>query len=209
MARGAAPTEQLYRAKEGFAVPGPDGIPRMVVNGALIRGDDPLVKTHLGLLEPASNAAIESATAAPGERRNLRLPSGRQVTDKGDSMPHRGSLPPEDVNSPASTFAPAQPAAGVVAPDVPDEQNVAGAPKAGEEQVDVEAYVASTSDPEQGAGPVPVEAQTDEERAGEGDTDAGKRTGAGNRRAGDTGEDALDPNKGSAGKSTGGKGTGK
>ncbi len=45
-------------------------------------------------------------------------------------MPH--TLPPEDENSPASTFAPFQPGAGVVADDVPDEQNQAGGKKASE-----------------------------------------------------------------------------
>lgn len=39
------------------------------------------------------------------------------------------NLDPSDENSPASPFAPAQPAAGVVAPDVADEQNLAGGPK--------------------------------------------------------------------------------
>lgn len=42
-------------------------------------------------------------------------------------MPHL--LPPEDENSPASPHAHLQPAAGYVAPDVPDEQNPAGGPK--------------------------------------------------------------------------------
>lgn len=44
-------------------------------------------------------------------------------------MPHL--LPPEDENSPASPYAHLQPAAGYVAPDVPDYQNPAGGPKSG------------------------------------------------------------------------------
>jgi hypothetical protein len=223
MARGRAQpaggATELFRAKEGFAVPGADGLPRVVPNGALLRGDDPLVATHRGLLEPASNAAVEAATAAPGERRNLRLPSGRPLSEvteyregqphhlttaEGDTtMPHRGSLDPSDVNSPASTFAPAQPAAGVVAPDVPDVQNPAGAPKAGEENVDVQEYVETPTDPSRGAGPVPAGAQTEEEQAGEGDTDAARRTGSGGRRAGATGQDALDPDADKTGKGSG------
>lgn len=45
-------------------------------------------------------------------------------------MPH--ALPPEHPDSPASPFATEQPAAGVVADDVPKEQNPAGKPKASE-----------------------------------------------------------------------------
>lgn len=64
-------------------------------------------------------------------------------------MPHY--LPPEHEDSPASTFAQAQPAAGVVADDVPDEQNPAGKPKAKDataKKVKADAYVA---DPAPGA----------------------------------------------------------
>lgn len=43
-------------------------------------------------------------------------------------MPHL--LPPDHPDSAASPFAPFQPAAGVVADDVPDWQNPAGGPKA-------------------------------------------------------------------------------
>lgn len=39
-------------------------------------------------------------------------------------------LPPEHPDSPASPFAPFQPQMGVVADDVPDEQNPGGGPKA-------------------------------------------------------------------------------
>lgn len=45
-------------------------------------------------------------------------------------------LDPNDPTNPASPFAPAQPAAGVVADDVPDEQNPAGGPKASEVSTD-------------------------------------------------------------------------
>lgn len=59
-------------------------------------------------------------------------------------------LPPEDVNSPASTFAPSQPGLGVVADDVPDSQNVVGAPKAADvtaEQVEKIAAARKGEDP--------------------------------------------------------------
>lgn len=56
-------------------------------------------------------------------------------------MPHRGALPPEHEDSPASTFAPRQPAAGVVADDkATPEQNPGGGPTAAEAtQADVAA----------------------------------------------------------------------
>lgn len=128
----------VFRVREAFAIPGPDGILRTYVTGALISGDDRLARTHKALLDPVADA-VEKASAAPGERRGLRLPSAvrlRQATQHntgqahtiGETMPH--TLPPEDENSPASTFATEQPAAGVVADDVTDEQNKAGAPKA-------------------------------------------------------------------------------
>lgn len=127
----------VFRVREAFAIPGPDGILRTYATGALISGGDGLARTHRQLLEPVADA-VEQASAAPGERRGLRLPSAvrlRQATEHnigqahitGETMPH--ALPPEDENSPASPFAPEQPAAGVVADDVPDEQNKAGAPK--------------------------------------------------------------------------------
>ena len=59
------------------------------------------------------------------------------------------TLPPEDINSPASTFAPSQPGMGVVADDVPDSQNLEGKPKAAEvaaEQVEVIAQARKTGE---------------------------------------------------------------
>lgn len=139
-------TPSLYRVKDGsgFAVPGADGYLQVYKPGDLVRGDDKLVDSHRDYLEPADLGVVERATAAPGERRQLNL-SGRTVADatrphygsahrnanaRGVEMPHRNGLPPEHPDSPASPFAPQQPAAGVVADDVPDEQNPAGKPKA-------------------------------------------------------------------------------
>lgn len=130
---------EVYRVKEAFAVPGPQGFLRTYATGALLAGSDPLATTHRAYLEPVAGA-VEAATANPGERRGLRLPSrvrltqatehntGHAHTTGAATMPH--ALPPEHEDSPASVFATEQPAAGVVADDVSDEQNKANAPKA-------------------------------------------------------------------------------
>ena len=67
--------ESAYRVRESFAVSDKSGMPRMLQQGTFIKGDDPLVKTHRHLLQPMSEH-IEQATAAPGEQRPIRLPSG-------------------------------------------------------------------------------------------------------------------------------------
>lgn len=150
------PGPAVYRVKEAFAIPGADGFPRTYAVGKLISGSDPLATSHKALLEPVANAvektattvviAGEQATAEPGSRRRgVRLPSG--VDLKQATEPHTGSahpkentvahaLPPTDPNSPASPFASQQPALGVVADDVTDEQNPAGGPTAAEVTAD-------------------------------------------------------------------------
>ena len=140
----------VYRVKDAFAVPAADGFPRTYAVGKLISGDDPLAASHRALLEPVANAVekttvildVEQATAEPGRRRRgVRLPSG--VDLKQATEPHTGSahteenqmvhtLPPEHPLSPASPFASEQPGLGVVADDVPKEQNKADAPTAAE-----------------------------------------------------------------------------
>lgn len=130
---------EVYRVKEAFAVPDADGFLRTYATGVLISGNDRIASSHKAFLEPVADA-VEAASAAPGERRNLRLPSGvrlRQATAHNTGHAHKlgenevvHALPPEDENSAASPFAAEQPAAGVVADDVPDEQNKANAPKA-------------------------------------------------------------------------------
>lgn len=160
MPRSSPSASGPYRVKEAFAVPDGDGFLRVYRVGALVGESDPIATTHGDLLEPASSRVVEQATAGPGERRSLRLPS--RVTDKqatqhrtghahttgtGVDMPHL--LPPEHPDSPASPFAPGQPALGVVADDVPDEQNKAGKPKAADAPnvaADVEAVDTQNAD---------------------------------------------------------------
>lgn len=133
--------ESAYRVRESFAVSDKSGMPRVLQVGSFIKGDDPLVKTHKALLQPISEH-IEQTTASPGEQRPVRLPSGVTAEEasmardtrsgsrqtEGATMPH--SLPPEHPDSPASPFAPGQPAAGIVADDTPPEQNPGGGTKA-------------------------------------------------------------------------------
>jgi hypothetical protein len=122
--------ESAYRVRESFAVYDGAGNPRVLPAGAFIKGDDPLVRTHKALLQPISQH-IEQATAGPGEIRPVTIPAEPRIgtrNTKETDMPH--ALPPEHEDSPASPFAPGQPAAGIVADDVPPEQNPAGKPKA-------------------------------------------------------------------------------
>ncbi len=134
---------ETYRSREDFVV-FVDGVPRVVHVGDVVGGADPLVasKSPNRRAFQSMTEYIEQTTQAPGETRPVLMPSGvtqaeatkaRDVRNgprnkSGDDMPHY--LPPEHEDSPASPFAPGQPAAGVVADDVPPEQNPAGGPKA-------------------------------------------------------------------------------
>jgi hypothetical protein len=133
-----AAKDEIYQVRDSFAVPGADGVPVAYPVGALVGGNDPLARTHKDYLE---RVQLEQATAAPGEVRRLRLPSGQPMSEvtkhrrghahtTGDAINMAHNLPPEDPRSPASPFAAFQPGAGVVADDVPDEQNQAGGTKA-------------------------------------------------------------------------------
>jgi hypothetical protein len=159
--------DELQRARESFAIPDGTGGMRTIAVGELLRGNDPLLKTHSHLFESASTG-VEQATAAPGERRSVTLPEGRPLSEVVAPHPNEGDetvvhhLPPEHPDSPASPFAPAQPAAGVVADDVPKEQNPGGgipAAKASAKKVGADKANAP-SDPEKGAGPVPTTAKS-------------------------------------------------
>lgn len=178
-----------YKVRQGggFALRNPNGgFPISYPPGTLIEAGSPLVKTHAAYLEP-----VEAMTAGPGERRSLlgiRLPSGRTLAEvtthreghahrttfegEADMAPHRNALPPEHEDSPASPFAPAQPAAGVVADDVPAVQNPAGGPKASTvtaEEARVEELNRTATDPAAGAGPVPTGQTVEGEGSGSDD----------------------------------------
>lgn len=159
---------EYMRVKDGFAIPGEaPGDPSRSYNPDMIIGpDDPIGVSHAAFMEPIAGKA--ETTAEPGTRRflGLRLPSRvtveqatehntghahetgealnalrRSQSEGEDNMVHQ--FPPDDPRSPASTFAPAQPAAGVVADDVPPEQNPAGGPRASEvaaEDVDADKF---------------------------------------------------------------------
>jgi hypothetical protein len=132
---------EYHRCRAPFAAPA-NGTVQVIFAGTIVTADDWRYRASPGSFVPLADtvetataapgerrADVETATQAPGERRNVRPgpPKGRNRT-----MPHRSSLPPEHPDSPASVEAPMQPAAGYVAPDVPDEQNPAGGPKGGE-----------------------------------------------------------------------------
>lgn len=119
---------EAFRAMSAFAVPtNQPGYTRIVHEGEWIKADDPLVRSHRQLLQ-ATGEYVEQMTAAPGEVRATHIPEKarrlRRRTTQGDTdMAH--ALPPEHEDSAASTFAPFQPGAGVVADDKADvpEQN--------------------------------------------------------------------------------------
>lgn len=220
---------QLFRVKEGFAIPGgPDGFMRAYPTGALVDGGDPVATSHGHMMEPASTA-VEAATAAPGERRLLgrvRLPSGGSVADvtqhrtghahqvgaAGVRTPtnvdqHEGApdmvhaLPPDHPDSPASVHAPLQPGLGVVADDADERgQNLAGGPKSSKAPAAVEKVAAKS-----------VKAQ-----AGEGSGEIGTAvaqgvdaSGAGSDETGSTGTPEPDKQQGaqaSSGRSGGRRG---
>lgn len=156
-----------FRALSSFAVPIAGGYPRVIHEGDLIAEDDPLVSSHRGLFQPVDEF-IEQTTQAPGEKRPIRLPSGRssdevvrprygrdgpRLSTKESNMPH--VLPPEHEDSAASTFAPFQPSAGVVADDVVEKgQDASGSVGASEA---TEKYKGKSLDTSAGhAGEVPV-----------------------------------------------------
>ena len=120
-----------------------DGVPRHIRRGDVVAGDDPILSTHGAQFRPVDDL-VEKATQWPGERRAVRFPervTAREASAAAGTPDHRThntplevavphSLPPEHEDSPASPFAPLQPSAGVVADDVPPEQNPAGGPLA-------------------------------------------------------------------------------
>jgi len=64
----------LVRASAPFAT-NVNGWQQVVQTGELYEDTDPLVRAHPGCFEPVratAGVAVEQATAAPGERRNVR-----------------------------------------------------------------------------------------------------------------------------------------
>ena len=109
---------EVFRAIDSALLPGPEM--RHIQQGNDYLGSDPAVRAYPSLFRPLSDVLVEQATQAPGELRAVNIPTptapaqARQA--QGDPMPH--VHPPEHPDSPASTFAPFQPAASVVADDV-------------------------------------------------------------------------------------------
>ena len=76
MARTApagAEAPALHRCTESFAV-FVDGVPLVYSEGAEVLGDDPILRTHSAMFEPAAArlvraGRVERATAEPGEKR--------------------------------------------------------------------------------------------------------------------------------------------
>lgn len=117
-----------YRVVEAFF--GPGIASRTYKVGDVVPADDPIVKGREALLEPWDDYLERSIAPPVSEHPTIARTSG--VTHQtGAAMPH--VLPPESEHSAASTFAPFQPAAGVVADDVDEKgQNPHGAPTASE-----------------------------------------------------------------------------
>lgn len=125
-----ATVPEYFRCRTPFAAPSGDS---MVVTGSgtIVTDDDWRYKASPHSFVALSET-VETATQAPGERRNVRVP--RTSQGRNPAMPHRTPLPPEHPDSPASPEAPNQPHGGFVAPDVPDHQNPAKGPKGGPRQ---------------------------------------------------------------------------
>lgn len=136
-------SQSIYEVSAPFAVYR-EGLPVIYPAGRQVFGDDPILKTH----GDAFTDVTHRLDQPPVDTHPARMPSGvtaeqatlaRDVRDGprnkggGAKMPH--VLPPEHEDSPASTFAPFQPAAGVQADDaVEKNQSPKGALKASEAQ---------------------------------------------------------------------------
>lgn len=66
----------FYRCREAFTFTDSSGVPRVVTPGDLVNSDDPDFAKRLSFFEPVEvaasrRAAVETATAAPGEVRSV------------------------------------------------------------------------------------------------------------------------------------------
>lgn len=84
------PSRKVLEAREPFSTTLPDGTPLVVGRGDRYYADDPVVAGREKLFtelqvkssQPAAPTAVETATAAPGERRSVSR--GKQVTGSTD-----------------------------------------------------------------------------------------------------------------------------
>lgn len=104
---------EVFLAIEPFTFTSRGGVPRNIRTGDPISSDDPDFKGREHLFEPAlasANRATETASAAPGERRNRGRPARQQgdtgntasTGDGGQSQPGSGDAANDAANSPAS-----------------------------------------------------------------------------------------------------------
>jgi hypothetical protein len=64
----------LYRVREPFLWRG-----RVYAIGAVMDGSDLAVERNLVLFDPVPGPIVEQATAAPGERRSVRIPRKKET----------------------------------------------------------------------------------------------------------------------------------
>lgn len=102
----------MYRAKEPFAFTSKGGLPRIITAGFVMFSDDPDFKGKEHLFEPVEAAAIrgrrvragdasavdatETATAAPGERRDVTRGPGRPRKMVSASLPTKADEKEKD-----------------------------------------------------------------------------------------------------------------
>jgi len=97
---------EVFRAIEPFSLPERNGVSRTIRTGDLVSDDDPDFKGREHLFEPAikaANRALETASAAPGERRSLGLGHKKASASGSASAKAPDAQPPAPATPPAST----------------------------------------------------------------------------------------------------------
>ena len=81
----------IYRVREPFAFDQSDGVQRVMRPGDLVNDTDPAYKGREALYEPvevAATRAVETTSAAPGERRTrskrVQKDSPAEIVDEGE-----------------------------------------------------------------------------------------------------------------------------
>ncbi len=66
----------LFEAVQSFRIAGDKKNPRgrFITKGHKVFGDDQLIKSHAKFFTLATDLVVETATAAPGETRNVTIP---------------------------------------------------------------------------------------------------------------------------------------